>query len=105
MRFLEWLDRQCKTVNTLPSTEIKEQEIMEVNIICNRCGEILTSEETYYTIEIYGHDVTPTGDGRVKMDTAVQNLWQNMYRINKCEGKYCKKCKCEIEKFIKGECL
>ena len=42
-------------------------------VICDRCGEKANSCGTsYYTIEIFAHDINPTNDGRVYADTAVK---------------------------------
>lgn len=51
-------------------------------IICDRCGEKANSCGTsYYTINIFAHDINPTKDGRVYADTAVQNVHENMNNI------------------------
>ncbi len=43
--------------------------------ICDRCGEKANScGASYYTINIFAHDINPTNNGRVYADTAVQNV-------------------------------
>lgn len=70
-------------------------------VICDRCGEKANSCGTsYYTIEIFAHDINPTNDGRVYVDTAVQNVHENMSKIFGKERHYCRKCKEKIEKFM-----
>lgn len=67
--------------------------------ICDRCGEEIEGT-TYYTVNIYGHDINPTNDTRVCMDTAIQNLSEGMKKVNNPERCYCKHCKSEIEMYI-----
>ena len=74
---------------------------MADKIYCDRCGQECTEGSTYYTIDIYGHDINPTNDGRVAFDAYVQNFSTNLSKITKQEKHYCKKCKDEIEQFIK----
>lgn len=70
-------------------------------VICDRCGEKANSIGTsYYTIHISAYDINPTNDGRVYVDTEVQNVHENMSKIFGKERHYCKKCKDKIEKFI-----
>lgn len=66
---------------------------------CNRCGKKIEGS-TYYTIDIYGHDINPTNDNRVAFDTATQNVFTNMNKIFEQEKCYCKECKEKIESFI-----
>lgn len=71
-------------------------------VTCDRCGEKANFYGTsYYTIEIFAHDINPTNDGRVYTDTAAQNIYENMGKIFGKERHYCKKCKEKIEKFMK----
>lgn len=71
-------------------------------VICDRCGEKCNSCGTsYYTIDIYGHDINPTNDGKVYADTMCQNIYSNMKKINNTEHHFCRKCKEEIEEFMK----
>jgi len=75
---------------------------MEKYICCDRCKRRIEGN-TYYTIDIYGHDVNPTNDNRVAFDTATQNAITNTRKIFDKEKCYCKKCKESIEKFIEQE--
>lgn len=68
-------------------------------VICNRC-ENECSGSTYYTIDIYGHDINPTNDGRVSASTAAQNLNTSMKNIFTQPRHYCKKCEEKIEAML-----
>lgn len=72
---------------------------MEKYIICSRCERAIKGN-TYYTIDIYGHDVNPTDDNRFAFTTATQNLITNSRKLFDQEKCYCKKCRDSIEKFI-----
>lgn len=73
---------------------------MEKYFICDRCEKAIKGD-TYYTIDIYGHDVNPTDDNRFALATATQNLITNSRKLFDVEKCYCEKCKESIEKFIK----
>lgn len=75
---------------------------MEKYICCERCKRRIEGS-TYYTIDIYGHDINPTNDNRVAFDTATQNAITNSTKLFDKEKCYCKKCRDSIEKFIKQE--
>ena len=75
---------------------------MERYIICSRCEKAIKGS-TYYTIDIYGHDINPTNDNRVAFDTATQNAITNASKVFNQEKCYCKKCKESIEKFIEQQ--
>ncbi len=71
-------------------------------VICDRCGENCRKYGTsYYIFDIYSNDIFPTNDGRVSCETFGQNMTQNMTKIFGNDKHYCKRCKDEIEKFIK----
>lgn len=72
---------------------------MEKYIICSRCERAIKGD-TYYTIDIYGHDVNPTDDNRSSFTTATQNLITNSRKLFDQEKCYCKICRDSIEKFI-----
>ena len=40
--------------------------------ICSRCGKEIEGN-TYYTIDIYDHDINPTNDNRVAANMTTQN--------------------------------
>ena len=75
----------------------------EVKVFCNRCGQECTEGSTFYTIDIYGHDIKPSDDGRIAFDAYSQNFNTNLAKMLKQERHYCKKCKNEIEAFMKGK--
>lgn len=76
--------------------------MIKTQVICDRCGENCSeSGTTYYTIDVYGHDISPTSDGRVSSDTAVQNIATNMNKMVNKPRHYCRSCKNEIEQFLK----
>ena len=68
---------------------------------CDRCGDECTGG-THYTIEIFGHDNVPSGDGRVSSATATQNIHQNMQLVFGEKKHYCRRCKEAFEQFMKG---
>lgn len=72
------------------------------NVICDRCQKIC-SGSTYYTIDIYGHDINPTNDRRVSFSTAVQNTIQNTDKMFGTERHYCKDCINKIKTFLQSE--
>lgn len=74
---------------------------MDNKIICDRCGKECIEGSAYYTVDIYGHDIKPTNDGRVSFDAYVQNFVTNYTKLIKQQKHYCKKCKDEIEAFLK----
>jgi hypothetical protein len=74
--------------------------IIANKIHCDRCGNECIEGSTYYTIDIYGHDINPTNDGRIAFDAYSQNFSTNLNKLLKQQKHYCKKCKQEIEKFI-----
>lgn len=67
--------------------------------ICDKCNRKIEGN-TYYTIDIYGHDINPTNDNRVAFDTATQNAVTNMQKIFEQQKCYCKDCKEDIERYI-----
>lgn len=70
-----------------------------INLICNKCGREITGS-TYYTVNIYGHDINPTNDNRVSYTTAMQNVSTNMSKLFETERHYCEDCKIKVEEFI-----
>lgn len=73
---------------------------MDKKVICSRCGKECTEGNAYYTIYIYGNDITPTKDGRMSIDAASQNIVTNIVRATNTERHYCKQCKNDIDKFM-----
>lgn len=72
-------------------------------VTCDRCGEKANFYGTsYYTIEIFAHDINPTNDGRVYTDTATQNIHENMGKIFGKERHYCKKMQRKNREVYKG---
>ena len=67
--------------------------------VCDRCKKPIEGT-TYYTIEIYGHDIKPTNDGRQSMTTAAQNALSNACKMFNNEKHYCKKCRDQIVAFF-----
>lgn len=76
---------------------------MEQKILCDRCGQECIEGSTYYTIDIFGHDIKPSNDGRIAYDAYSQNFNTNLMKILKQEKHYCKKCKDEIQDFINNK--
>ena len=70
-----------------------------VKNVCDRCGREFEGG-AYYTIDIYGHDVNPTNDGRMSLDAASQNIATNLYKSLNLEKHFCKHCVQEIANFI-----
>jgi hypothetical protein len=68
--------------------------------VCNRCKKPIEGS-TYYTIDIYGHDINPTNDGRDSATTYAQNLNEGMSKMLCGEKHYCEECKNKIEDFLK----
>ena len=71
-----------------------------VKIHCDRCGEEIKGT-TYYTISIYADDINPKPAETVAYATAVQNVATNTLAMFNARPQYCKKCRDEIENFIK----
>jgi hypothetical protein len=71
-----------------------------VEMFCDRCGKKLDEKGAYYTIDVYGHDVNPTNDGRVCLDAASMNIATNMTKMLKQEKHYCRDCINEMSKFM-----
>ena len=70
-----------------------------IKFICNKCRKDITGS-TYYTVDIYGHDINPTNDNTMACTTVTQNISTNMLKTFSKEKHYCEKCKLQIEKFI-----
>lgn len=70
-------------------------------VLCDRCGQECVEGSTFYTIDIYGHDIQPTNDGRIAFDAYSQNFSTNLSKMLKQERHYCKRCKDEIERFMR----
>lgn len=68
--------------------------------VCNRCKKPIEGT-TYYTVDVYGHDINPTNDGRNSVTTYAQNLNENMSKALCGEKHYCEECKNKIEDFLK----
>ena len=68
--------------------------------VCDRCKKPIEGS-TYYTIDIYGHDINPTNDGRYSATTYAQNLNEGRLKALCGEKHYCKECKNKIEDFLK----
>lgn len=73
-----------------------------IKMICDRCGKEIEGT-TYYTVSIYAEDINPTSTKTVTYTTAVQNVNTNMKALFNSKPQYCKKCRDEIEEFIKGK--
>lgn len=73
--------------------------MIQNRFVCDRCGNEC-SDNTYFTIDIYGHDVNPSGDHRVAFEAAAQNAYVNISKMFGSERHYCKVCKNEIDNFI-----
>ncbi len=72
-----------------------------IKMVCDRCGKEIEGT-TYYTVSIYAEDINPKTEYRVYVDTAIQNLNTAMISLN-TKPQYCKKCRDEIEEFIKNK--
>ena len=71
-----------------------------LQFVCNRCKKPIEGA-TYYTVDIYGHDINPTNDGRDSATTYAQNAGTNMSKMFCGENHYCESCKSKIEDFLK----
>ena len=71
-------------------------------VICDRCKNPIDGT-TYYTVDIYGHDISPTDDDRLFLTTAAQNLITNVIKAEGLEKHYCALCKDKIEEFLRTE--
>lgn len=68
--------------------------------VCDRCKKPIEGS-TYYTVDIYGHDINPTNDGRDSATTYAQNLNEGMSKVLCGEKHYCEECKNKIEDFLR----
>ena len=59
--------------------------------ICDRCDKEITG--TVYTIKCFAEDATPDPTGRISVETAAQNMRQNMANATR---HLCRACKDEI---------
>lgn len=73
-----------------------------IKIVCDRCKNIIEGS-TYYTINIYGHDIEPKNDGTVSAKTACQNAYTNSLEIFRSQRHYCEDCKNIIERIMLQE--
>lgn len=73
--------------------------MIQNRFVCDRCGSE-SSDNTYFTVDIYGHDINPSGDNTVALDTATRNVCTNTSKMFGTEMHYCKSCRDEIENFI-----
>lgn len=71
-------------------------------VICDRCKKPIDGT-TYYTVDIYGHDISPTNDGRRSIASAIQNVITNEAKGEGLEKHYCSSCRDKIEKFLRTE--
>ena len=71
-----------------------------IKMHCDRCGEEINGT-TYYTISIYAYDINPKPAETVAYATAIQNFETNTLAMFNTKPQYCKKCRDEIENFIK----
>lgn len=62
---------------------------------CDRCGDII--KNNYWTINIYEE---PDNTGRFTTNGVLNNLVQNMVKLNQKENNYCEKCVDDIKKYI-----
>lgn len=72
-----------------------------IKMNCDRCGEEIKGT-TYYTVSIYAEDINPRTEYSVYAETAFQNVATNTLAMFNAKPQYCKKCRDEIENFIKG---
>lgn len=70
-----------------------------IKMVCDRCGKEIEGT-TYYTVSIDAKDINPRVERTVSMATGIQNL-SNAFSVLNARPQYCKKCKDEIENFIK----
>lgn len=68
--------------------------------VCSRCKKPIEGS-TYYTVDVYGHDINPTNDGRDSTTTYIQNASENISKMFCGEKHYCEECKNKIEDFLK----
>lgn len=68
--------------------------------VCDRCKKPIEGT-TYYTVDIYGHDINPTNAGGDSATTYAQNLNERMSKVLCGEKHYCEECKNKIEDFLK----
>ena len=68
--------------------------------VCDRCKKPIKGT-AYYTIDVYGHDINPTNDGRDSATTYAQNLNEGMSKVLCGEKHYCEKCKNKVEDFLR----
>lgn len=73
-----------------------------VKFVCDRCKNIIEGS-TYYTIDIYGHDIKSQNDGTVSAKTAYQNIHTNLLEIFGSQRHYCENCKNIIERIMLQE--
>ena len=73
--------------------------MIENIVTCDRCRKKCEGT-TYYTVEIYGHDIRPSNDGTQSMTTATQNAQTNTYKLFNHEKHYCEKCRDKIIDFL-----
>ena len=73
--------------------------MIENIVTCDRCRQKCEGT-TYYTVEIYGHDINPNNDGTQSMSTTTQNVQTNTYKLFNHEKHYCKKCRDKIVDFL-----
>ena len=73
--------------------------MIENIVTCDRCRKKCEGT-TYYTVEIYGHDINPTNDGSQSMTTATQNAQTNTYKLFNHEKHHCEKCRDKIVDFL-----
>ena len=73
--------------------------MIENIVTCDRCRKKCEGT-TYYTVEIYGHDINPAGDSSQSMTTVTQNVQTNTYKLFNHEKHYCEKCREKIVGFL-----
>lgn len=73
-----------------------------VKIHCDRCSKEIEGS-TYYTFSIHAEDINPVPAETVAYATAAQNFYTNTLAMFNAKPQYCKKCKDEIEEFIKSK--
>ena len=73
-----------------------------IAVICDKCKKKCEGT-TYYTVDIYGHDINPTDDDKNSLTTAAQNISTNMAKIDCQEKHYCESCKDKIQNFLTSE--
>lgn len=73
-----------------------------IKVYCDRCGKEIEGT-TYYTISIYAEDINPKTEYAVYTETAIQNANTNIEILFNTKPQYCKKCRDEIEEFIRSK--